>query len=61
MFFCLRKLKDNKNIVVTQATILLLLNMIFLFFNHFHPQWLTWLVPFWTIIITHQKKENLKN
>ncbi len=54
----LKKHIKEKTIFNLQATLLLLLNMTLLFFNHFHPQWITWLVPFWTIFILQQKKKN---
>ena len=50
---------ETKKVMIHQASILLLLNMIFLFFNHFHPQWFTWLLPFWALWFLNQKKENL--
>lgn len=45
--------------VFLQATILLIFNALLLFFNHFHPQWFTWLVPFWSIWLLSLKREQL--
>ena len=39
----------SRSPLLSQATILLVVNAILLFFNHFNPQWFTWLVPFWAI------------
>ncbi len=52
-----KKINDQNQTVIHQASILLLLNMVMLFFNHFHPQWITWMIPFWAIWIANQKKE----
>ncbi len=54
-----KKIDDQNQTVIHQASILLLLNMVMLFFNHFHPQWITWMIPFWAIWIANQKKENM--
>lgn len=51
------KLKKEQSIY-NQASILLLFNIIMLFFNHFHPQWFTWLIPFWSIWLTTSSKKN---
>lgn len=48
----------EKLIVPAQASLLLLFNLIFLSFNHFHPQWFTWLIPFYSIWISFQSKKN---
>lgn len=51
--------KNNDNILLKQSSALLLFNMIFLFFNHFHPQWFLWLVPFWGFWFLQQNKNRL--
>lgn len=57
--FQLRQRKKWKVSIFVQTTILLLMNVIFLFFNHFNPQWFTWIVPFWALWVFWQKKEHL--
>lgn len=32
-----------------QALILMTLNLLLLGFSHFHPQWYTWVIPFWAL------------
>lgn len=46
---------QNKDVINKQASILLLVNILFLFFNHFNPQWFLWLIPFWSFWIVKQK------
>jgi len=33
-------------------------NLVLLGFSHFHPQWFTWIIPFWAIWATSQIKKN---
>lgn len=53
IYFSKRKLK-----IWSQALIVLIANLILLGFTHFHPQWFTWLVPFWSIWFVGQTKCN---
>lgn len=46
--------KENK--LLMQSSVLLLFNMVFLFFNHFNPQWFLWIVPFYILWFMYQNK-----
>lgn len=43
---------------VSPAAILLTANLVLLGFSHFHPQWYTWVVPFFALWVVTQKKTN---
>jgi hypothetical protein len=48
-------------IIGIQSNLLLLFNILLLFFNHFHPQWFSWLIPFWAIWLVICEKKQFKN
>lgn len=39
-----------------QAFAVVACNLLLLCFSHFHPQWFTWLIPFWALWIVTQKQ-----
>lgn len=47
---------DSETKFIHQNSVLLLVNLIFLFLSHFHPQWFLWIVPFYIFWLFNQEK-----
>lgn len=46
---------DSNSVLYRQASAILVCNAILLGFSHFHPQWFTWLIPFWAVVIVSEQ------
>ncbi len=55
-----KKNNNNNNLDINlQSLALMTVNLLLLGFSHFHPQWFTWIIPFWSLWLISQKRKNL--
>lgn len=54
--------RNGKNSILKICYFIIVSNLVLLGFAHFHPQWFTWLIPFWALWIAFQPTQpNLRN
>lgn len=51
----LKTTKDSKDLLSKQSLAMMTCNLLLLGFSHFHPQWFTWIIPFWCLWLVQQK------
>jgi hypothetical protein len=52
------KFSKAKLSLSSRSFLIMASNLVLLGFTHFHPQWFTWIIPFWAIWAVAQIKEN---